>query len=138
MADQQTEEKPGPRSFVVFFRELAGGEAEQRTSVEMQRLLERLHEEAVTVNGKVKGVLTIKVGFMVDEGGNAVIRYETRRAEPPSKTKTTHMFVDKHSRLTTKHPNQQEMWGEKKAQGVPGASKETNDIGTPAGPAQGV
>lgn len=108
--DTTTEaEAPPPKSFTFWLAKLANGEAESHLSYELQKLMERMDEEAHTRNKEVKGSLTLKLNFGVDETGAVGVVFDVATKEPPRKTTPAIFWLNKHGHLVEQNPRQQEL-----------------------------
>jgi len=102
-------DEAAPRSFLVFLRSLADGQAEGEASYEMAELLKRLHEESRTQVRQVTGSITLELGFACDETGTVKVIYGVKRKDPKRRTEPSHFWMDKKSRLVTENPRQQKL-----------------------------
>jgi hypothetical protein len=105
--NQPTKEEEGPRSFAVFLRQLANGEAESVLSYEQHELLKILKDESEHRHGKVKGSLTVKLHFTAEEG-IVDVRYETKSAPPKRSTSTGRFWLTEGANLSPKPTKQTE------------------------------
>lgn len=106
MEKQQESKEEGPRSFSRFLHTLADGEAESTLSYQLHELMKRCQEEAITRVGMVKGALSLKLRFAIDEHGHAEIAYDVAIKEPARKTSKGHFWLTKHGNLTAENPKQ--------------------------------
>lgn len=104
-------EKPAPKSFTFWLAKLSSGEAESHLSYELQKLLERMDEEAHTRNKEVKGSLSLKLNFAVDETGAVGVVFDIATKEPPRKTTPSIYWLNNKSQLVDNNPRQQEIPG---------------------------
>lgn len=111
-----TSQTPDLESFQLFFGTLAHGEAHEDATDELRELLLKLREAAQAQRNKVKGTLTIKLTFAVDESDHVLTSYQIEKKTPPKKRPTDMAFVTKSGHLTTQNPNQEHFnFGEPRA-----------------------
>jgi len=122
----------GPRSFVVFLRDLAQGETEALAAHELHELLKRLDEEAHTRNARVKGKLNLKLSFTVDENGVVAVAYDIETKAPPRKTTSSVYWMSKGSNLVAENPRQQKL----ALRDVSGSRETRTVAAAPAAPAR--
>ena len=96
----------GPRSFIVFIRNLAGGDAESILSYELHELGKRLQEEAHARGDKVKGTLTLALGFIADPKGMVEIGWQVTAAPPKPRRPTGMFWFTKGGNLSPEIPRQ--------------------------------
>jgi hypothetical protein len=105
--EQPPEEKDeGPRSFAVFLRQIAGGDAEMEASAELQELIRNIRAQAAYNRKAIAGKFTIDLKIACDETGAATIGYEIKTKAPKPKTAPSIFWVTKSGNLTASNPRQ--------------------------------
>lgn len=102
----------GPRSFAKFIHDLADGECESETSYELHELMKRCQEEAAARGVKVKGSLTFKINFNVEQSAKqsiVQIGYEVTAKAPKRRTSPATFWLTKNGNLTAHNPAQQKL-----------------------------
>jgi hypothetical protein len=102
------EEKEGPRSFAVFVRQLADGDAEREASEALHELLESLRKEA-EAQGAAKGILTLKFALTVDAMNQVEIAYDISTKEPTPLRPKAHLWITKGGNIVFENPRQQKL-----------------------------
>jgi hypothetical protein len=72
----------GPRSFAVFIQEISNGEIEAEASIEQQKLLAALEDDAGQRGSKVSGSLTLTIKYEVDNKGNCAVSHAVEKKLP--------------------------------------------------------
>ena len=95
----------GPRSFAVFLRKLAAGEAESALSYEMHELGKKLKDEAEARSEKVKGSLTLTINFEAEpEDGLVMATYDVKTKAPKPKRAKGYFWLTKGGNLASEQP----------------------------------
>lgn len=106
-SDKAENKEEGPRSFSVFLSALSDGEAHGQLSQEMYDLVRKLQEMAHLKGGKAKGMLTLKLGFVVNTTGVCAVAYDID-VKQPKKPKSDGIFwATKDGNLSPHNPKQQ-------------------------------
>ena len=101
------EVEEGPRSFIHQFSEMSDGDFAHDASIELNRVLTALRDEAIRVHGKIKGGLTIKLRFTVEDGGGvAQATCDIKPDIPRPRRAPAHMFITKGGNLSLTNPRQ--------------------------------
>lgn len=66
-------DKEAPASFVKFVEDLADGQFARDAAIDLQRLGDELHTQAINQGVKVKGELTIKLKITCEKNGVATL-----------------------------------------------------------------
>lgn len=109
MSETEDTEESGPRSFAVFIRTLADGEAEEAISGKLYELLAALREAAENKGGSAKGELTLKLSIAVDARDQVAIKYDVKTKEPAPDHPSAVMWLDKKGHITAENPRQQKL-----------------------------
>lgn len=87
-------EEEGPRNFNVFLQNLAEGEAHTTLSAELFELGRKMQEEAHARGDKVKGRITINLGFVTEPNGIVSVGYDvTVKAPKPRRAVGTYWLT---------------------------------------------
>lgn len=107
---EDTQEAPA-RSFCVFLGTLAGGQAEQDLSKELQALIRKLQVDARSKgqDGTSRGELTLKLKVTVDAAAHANVDYTTAVKEPPKRRPKSVVYVTNEGHLVYENPRQQKL-----------------------------
>lgn len=103
---EQPPEEEGPRSFAVFLRALAEGQAETDLSVALHELAVRCKEDARLSGGKVSGKLTFELSLHADIKGPVILKYSVSVKRPKRRTPDGAMWLTKGGNLTPHNPKQ--------------------------------
>jgi hypothetical protein len=104
----------GPRSFGVFLRKLAHGEAEGVLSYELHELSKRLKEEADLRGEKVKGSLTLTLPMEAepaDDGGLVTVHYQIAVKMPKPRRAKGWFWFTEGGNLTAEQPKNKKQMG---------------------------
>lgn len=104
-----SKKEEGPRCFVEFLRNVGYGDALRDLSDELHTLNNAMQDQALALNKRVTGELTLKLKFSQDERGVAGVAYEVVRKDPKKKTSESVFFVTKGGNLQIENPRQQKM-----------------------------
>lgn len=110
MADTEEEIKDeGARSFAVFTANLGGGNLNKDASAELQKVLEKLRDEADYFNIKVKGSLKLELKFSLDPLGVLQVDHDVSSKLPKRKRPTATAWLTKGGNATFEHPKQMKL-----------------------------
>lgn len=98
--------REGPRSFARFFEQVADGDFHRDASKRLFELSNALRDEAIRVDGKVKGKMTIVVDVSVDERGQVGFNCDSAIKIPKPKRTTAQAWITASGNLTLEHPTQ--------------------------------
>ncbi|MFZ5896779.1 MAG: hypothetical protein ACOY0T_37330 [Myxococcota bacterium] len=103
------EDKDSPRSFAVFLRQLADGEAERDLANAQHELIAKCRQEAESINGEVKGTLTLQLTYAVDVRDQITVSYKITGKEPPALRPKAVAWLNKAGHITFENPRQQKL-----------------------------
>lgn len=102
----------GPRSFGVFLRKLAAGEAESALSYELHQLGIKLKDEAQTRGELVKGSLTLTLNFEAEPEDQLVkVAYEVKTKAPKPKRARGYFWLTQGGNLSSQQPKDVKQMG---------------------------
>lgn len=107
--EQNAPAEEGPRSFTVFLRDLAEGEAESELSYHLHELCKKLQEEAAARHDKAAGEIVLKIRLIADHKDNVVVAYSIDAKAPKRKTSAAVYWLTKGGNLTPENPRQQKL-----------------------------
>jgi hypothetical protein len=102
----QEQDTQSARSFAVFLAQLANGAPNSDLSVELQKLTDGLHTEAINRNNHAKGKLTFTLALDVAPNGVVAIHYDVTRTMPKSVRPEAVAFATKDGSLSFESPKQ--------------------------------
>lgn len=100
----------GPRSFAVFMRQLADGDAEREASAKLHELLAALREEAEAAGGAAKGGLTLKFDVKVDKLGQVTINYDVTPKYPKPSRPEARVWLNEGNNVIFENPRQAKLF----------------------------
>jgi hypothetical protein len=98
--------REGPRSFTVFYQDVADGDFQRDASEELFALTGALRDEALRVNGKVKGEITIKLNISIDPRGVIGVDQDIKTKKPKIRRATAQAWITAGGNITLQHPRQ--------------------------------
>ena len=105
-----TKERPeGARSFARFLEKLADGDAHVELSEALHTLGAQLREEAIRVDNRVKGEITLKLAIEVEPNGVVAIRYDVKTKTPEAKRPSSVGWISTGGNLLFENPRQQKL-----------------------------
>lgn len=103
--------KEGPRAFARFVEALGQGDAHREMSEELHILGNRLQDEALGRDRKVKGELVVTFKFTAHPNGMVATDYVIKRKDPTKSTTPGVMWLTKGGNLSPENVRQPELPG---------------------------
>ncbi len=111
--DRKNDPTPeAPRSFAVFFTQVADGDLERVASEKLYKLMKLLRAEAAMAGGRAKGAMTIKIACEVQTNGELDIRHNVSVKEPEPTSQKSTMWLNPQGNVVFEPPRQQKLFRE--------------------------
>lgn len=103
---EPVDKREGPRSFARFFEQVGDGDFHRDASKRLFELGNDLRDEALRVDGKVKGKLVITVDMSIDERGQVGFNCDSTVKMQKVKRTPAQAWITAGGNLTLEHPTQ--------------------------------